>query len=405
MHVDETTSHASYASLLVAAERVLAQTLGHEVRLGQVTRLTGPGRRNMILRCHVLSGSGPASLIIKKVDDGPAHPDQSDAWDARRFCSDWVGAQFLSTLQGHSPHGPHFYGGDREAGFILLEDLHPHQSLVEPLLNAEAAPAAQVLLLYATRLGALHTDTIGQAARFTRLWQTLTPQAVPWTREVESLVEQVLWLQTRLAALGVRVDASFASEVATLLAAMTIPGPFWAYIHGDPCPDNVLYTGGQVRLIDFECGHFGHALRDGAYGRMCFPTCWCANRLPDALVGQMEAAYRTALVPGCPAAEDDRLFADALVGACGYWVLRTLVQHLPSALDEDSRWGIATIRPRLMSRLEAFITTAEAYSCLPAMRGTAHRVLEALRQRWPATQRLPVYPAFHQGSPWQPEAT
>ncbi len=53
-------------------------------------------------------------------------------------------------------------------------------------------------------------------------------------------------------------------------------------------------------------------------------------------------------------------------------------------------------RPRLVSRLEAFITTAEAYHCLPAVQATAHQVLKVLRQRWPETPPLPVYPAFRQ---------
>lgn len=396
MHADEPVSHDTYAPLLTAAAGVLAQTLGHAVQLSQVTRLTQPGRRNVLLRCQVLSGSGPLSLIIKKVESQVEHPDQSDMWDVQRFWSDWAGAQFLSTLPGHSPHGPRFYGGDRAEGFILLEDLGPHSSLVEPLLNEEPVHATRALLLYATRLGAMHADTIGQAARFTRLWRTLTPHAVTLAHEVESLLDQVLQLRMHLEALGVRIQVAFAEEVASLLAAMTTPGPFWAYIHGDPCPDNVLYTAEQARLIDFEFGQFGHALRDGTYARMCFPTCWCANRLPEALVLQVEAAYRATLVPGCPAAEDDRLFHDALVQACGYWMLRTLVQHLPSALDEDRPWGIATIRPRLVSRLEAFITTAEAYHRLPAVQATVHRVLKVIRQRWPETPPLPVYPAFRQ---------
>ena len=380
MNVHEPASNDHYGPLLMAAERVLAQTWGHEVCLGQGTRLTEPGRRNMILRCSVLSGRGPASLIVKKVNSDAASLHQADAWDVQRFVSDWAGAQFLSTLQEHAPHSPRFYGGDREAGFILLEDLGAHASLVAPLLNEEEADAVQALLFYAARLGALHTDTIGQEAGFTRLWQTLTPQAMSVAHDVERL--------------GARVEPSFLEEVATTLIALHTPGPFWAYLHADPCPDNVVYTGTQVRLIDFEFGRFGHALCDGTYGRMLFPTCWCANRLPEMVVTQMETVYRAALVPGCPAAEDDRLFEDALVDACGYWVLRTLVQHLPGALDEDRPWGIATIRPRLVSRLEAFITTAEAYHRLPAMRGTAHRVLEVLRRRWPATHPLALSPAF-----------
>ncbi len=405
VNVHEPASNDHDDPLLRAAERVLAQTWGDEVRLGQGTRLTAPGRRNLLLRCPVLSGRGPASLIVKQVTSETASLHQADPWDVQRFCSDWAGAQFLSAVQDHAPHSPRFYGGDREAGFILLEDLGTHASLVEPLLHGAEADAVQALLGYAARLGALHTDTIGQEVRFTRLWHTLIPQGGSVPHEAERLAEQILLLQRHVERLGARVEPAFLEEVATTLIALYTPGPFWAYLHGDPCPDNVVYTGAQVRLIDFECGHFGHALCDGTYGRMLFPTCWCANRLPETVVAQMETVYRTALVPRCPAAADERLFADALVDACGYWVLRTLVRHLPQALDEDRLWGIATIRPRLVTRLEAFITTSEAYHRLPAMRGTAHRVLEALRRRWPATPPLPLYPAFRQDAPRQLETT
>ena len=44
VNVHETASNDPYGPLLMAAERVLAQTWGHEVRLGQGTRLTAPGR-------------------------------------------------------------------------------------------------------------------------------------------------------------------------------------------------------------------------------------------------------------------------------------------------------------------------------------------------------------------------
>ena len=162
MDIHEPAANEDYGSLLRAAEQVLAQTWGHAVRLGQGTRLTVPGRRNLILRCPVLAGRGPASLIVKQVISPATSLPQADAWDVQRFFRDWAGAHFLSTLQDSVPHSPRCYGGDREVGFILLEDLGAHTSLVEPLLHEEETDAVQALLGYAARLGALHADTIGQ---------------------------------------------------------------------------------------------------------------------------------------------------------------------------------------------------------------------------------------------------
>ena len=108
----------------------------------------------------------------------------------------------------------------------------------------------------------------------------------------------------------------------------------------------------------------------------------------------METAYRTELVKGCPEAQDDRTFETALVTACGFWLMSTLSRHLGNAMEADRTWGIATMRQRVLARLEAFIATAETFDQLPALRGTASSLLEMLQAAWPETPPLPLYPSF-----------
>jgi hypothetical protein len=157
---------------------------------------------------------------------------------------------------------------------------------------------------------------------------------------------------------------------------------------------NVFLTAGQLKLIDFEFGHFGHSLRDAAYGRMLFPTCWCANQIPAAVVGQMEQVYRAELARTCPSARDERAFEAELVRMCGYWLIGILAWHLPRALEEDDSWGIGTVRSRILTRLQAFEGASAASNQLPALRGTTAALLDHLQRCWPDTQLLPVYPAF-----------
>jgi hypothetical protein len=88
--------------------------------------------------------------------------------------------------------------------------------------------------------------------------------------------------------------------------------------------------------------------------------------------------------------------SEARLRVCVHWALRSLVWHLETALKEDQEWGIATLRPRILARLEAFAATSDAYGHLPALRDTMNRVLETLRLRWPDTDELPLYPAFRQ---------
>jgi hypothetical protein len=129
-----------------------------------------------------------------------------------------------------------------------------------------------------------------------------------------------------------------------------------------------------------------------------FPTCWCANALPGDLVSRMEGVYRTELAKRCPEAQENRIFEAALAKACGFWLLSTLSRSLAPALEADRTWGIATMRQRLLARLDAFITTAEEGSHLPALRDVASRLRDALRKAWPETSPLPLYPAFQRTS-------
>jgi hypothetical protein len=387
-------TESDFAPLVAAAERVLSRTWDRPVRLVDATPLTEKGRRNVVLRCRNLSEGAPASVVIKHVVTESYDPENATSWDVRRFFSDWSGAAFLSTLPGVPSSSPRFYAGDRASGFFILEDLGPHRSLVAPLLEGTAASATTALRAFVTALGRLHATTIGQSASFERLCRAIHPRGAVSDPAGAAFSEQATRFQDGCEALGVRAEARLRQELETVGDTIVNPGPFLAYIHGDPCPDNVFFAGEQLRLIDFEFGRFGHALLDGIYGRMMFPTCWCANRLPSGLVTQMESVYRAELAAGCPEAEDDHVFETALVHACAFWVVNTLSRHLEGALGEDRPWGIATMRPRLLARLEAFIATADEFNQLPAVRGTASRLLEVLEKRWPEAPPLPLYPAF-----------
>lgn len=382
------------APLVAAAERLLSREFGREVRLGDVARLSEPGRRNMLLRPRDLCGGLPATFIIKQVVVDTYNPDDAASWDIGRFFSDWVGAQFLSAI-GDGLHSPRFYGGDYSLGFFILEDLGHHHSLVEPLLHEDAASAENALLKHAARLGAVHAATLGKAAQFEGLFKTISPKV--WAHAAEDVPdvdEGLKRLHACLDRVGVRANTDETRELVAVADAIDNPEPFLSYIHGDPCPDNVFLVDGELRLIDFEFGRFGHSLMDGTYGRMAFPTCWCANRLPPGLVSRIEAVYRAELVKGCRHAQEDRIFESAVVEACAFWLFSTLSRHLDDALKADHTWGVATMRQRLLARLEAFIGVAEEFNRLPGLRGVADRVLHALGKLWPGTDPMPLYPAF-----------
>lgn len=86
----------------------------------------------------------------------------------------------------------------------------------------------------------------------------------------------------------------------------------------------------------------------------------------------------------------------AIVAAA--WLLRSLVWHLDTALKEDAILGIASIRSRLLWYLQATIAMTEAADVLPDFRSLARAWLADLRDRWPQTQSLSLYPAFAGGA-------
>ncbi|HMN30738.1 MAG TPA: hypothetical protein PKE45_21475, partial [Caldilineaceae bacterium] len=114
-----------FAPIIRAAEQLLSQRSVRTVKFTNVECITDEDRRNRLFRCSVEKPSAgiPASLILKQVVAKNYQPDDATAGDTVRFFRDWVGAEFLSNLPGDPGHAPRFYGGDRQLGFIILEDL------------------------------------------------------------------------------------------------------------------------------------------------------------------------------------------------------------------------------------------------------------------------------------------
>ena len=263
--------------------------------------------------------------------------------------------------------------------------------MVDALTGSDPAAAEAALLVFAEQLGRLHADTAPRRHEYARLRAALDPagDGLGWFGRYARgrLRDDTL---AELARIGLEADAALGGELAELAGAFADAGQLAAYLHGDPCPDNVLWTAAGPRLIDFEAGGVGQALLDGVYAEMAFPSCWCANRVPDPLVRRLEGTYRRELARGCPAAADDRLFDQAYAAACAAWLLVIL----RAAGRPDSRWGIASVQQRLIHRAERVARVCAERRCLPAVADLAASVADWVRARLPELEPLPLYPAF-----------
>jgi hypothetical protein len=380
------------------AEAILARTLGAPVRLDAGTSLGGGSGRANVSRCAVLEGpvGAPASVIVKRVKvqaDERYDPDAQEGPSVRLF-TEWASLQFLSELSKVSQLAPRFYGGDRGAGVIVMEDLGSGSSLVQPLLGDGAAAAHDALEVYFRSLGRLNAITCGRQDHYWRIRDSLGPREALSQPTLEGERQKLdLQLKTLCEHAGVMPAPGTDEDVALVAALDVTPGPFLAFSQGDTCPDNCVRDGAWMRFFDFEWAWFRNAVSDGARARGNFPTCWCVNRLPDEVIRRCEAVYRAELARGCPAAADDALFYPALVKACAYWTLYSF-EFYRAVWQVDNIWGIATERQRVLVRLELLAEATEQFGSLQALGATAHRAFERLRTMWPEAEPMPYYPAF-----------
>ncbi len=371
--------------LLATAERLLSGTFGNTIRLGEDDDLSASGRAG-VYRLRVLTGpdDAPTSVIVKQAREYPA----------RSFFNDWASLQFLSQLCPYESFSPRFYAGDKAQGIFIMEDLGSGQRLDHLLLGNDPVATEAALIEHATLHGRLHALTIGKQAEY----DTIRNPLGSLEHDHDDLT--LAWLAPTLHQLIDLVDVIPAPDVdrelIELAAAIQNPGPFLAFIQGDSCPDNCIYTGSSLYLLDFEGGEFAHALLEGVYGRIHFPTCWCVYRLPEHIPLRMEAAYRTELMKRCSAAADDTLFYRAVVEACAYWLLNWY--HwvpLTKVLESDRTIIAASDRQRFLKRTDILVQTAEQFGHLEAIGATMRTVAAKLRMLWPETEEMAYYPAFH----------
>jgi hypothetical protein len=385
-------------SLVATAATTLATAFATTLRLLPIETFA---YQPHIIRCQVQSTRAdlPTTIIIKQARNRGGQiyrPDDPSFWGlAHRLFNEWAGAYFLQAVAPTAHFGPLLFAANRQAGFIVLEDLGNDTSVKDALLGRNSQQAEIELLTLAATLGRLHAATVSHRSDFEQVRDGLGPRdptmypRYAWYLQNSLGSLQVLWSE-----FGIEPDSRLTSEVTMLATALAEPGEFAVYTHGDPCPLNWLRHNSTLRAIDFEFGGFEHALLDAMHGRMLFPTYGFPQGIPQALIQGMEHQYRSELVKGCQVAADDSTFARAAVEACAFWIVFCLLRDLKPALSAQDASAKITAQC-LVARLQAFIIAAEGNEQFPALRATAHSLIAKLVEVWSTeAYALPDYPAF-----------
>lgn len=382
--------------VLDAAAEALSRATGATCRLADAELLSNEQRRNVIVRARAASDGGASqSIIVKATRSYDYDPRSPSAFERSGLIREWVATAHLATRVPVRGHGAQLLAGHVERGILVFEDLGSNLgSLVEPLLEGSAEEAERTLMSYAVALGRLHADTVGCAKAHAEALRSI------FGAEAESPVPSPRGeLETFAAGIQAKIGGALPpDELSQVSQRVENPGAWLALVHGDPCPDNALVIAGRgadhVRLIDFEFTQPAHALLDAIYWQFGFPTCWCAGRTASDVAARLDAAYRAEIAHAIAPARDDDAYRRERAHIAVAWLLRCLDWRLDDALNDDTTWGEASIRSRVLWYLQAVIDMTGRADVLPGTRSTAAMWLHELQQRWPATAPLGLYPAF-----------
>lgn len=395
--------------LIKKAKQLLSAHFNTTIDIESVVFLSEPDRRNIVLRLGLAhhSNNAPKTVILKQ--SLPEKENDKEAY--ARFARDWAGLEFASIIQQRSHNAPYFYGGDKQYRFILIEDLGlKHVSLVDSLTASDREKAIRALMRFMKALGSFHAAGFGQ----THLYQAILSKIHDENDTQEDALEHILndlmsRLQSTHKNLGLLLSDECIYEAGTLIESVITPGPFTVLTHGDICPDNVFdhEDNYELQLIDFEWAFVRNALLDATYLRMSMPTCWCAKAIPATIINELELIYREEISRTIVQAQDDTLYQKAYTEACGFWILQQTLHYIESALEQDrvgpsgpvpesALWKPEEnwVRPRILSRLQAFIEVASSNRLLTHLTVMAQAVLFELQKRWPDAKPLEYFPAF-----------
>jgi hypothetical protein len=393
------------------AGNLLSEKFGGSIRLRKGKTFVTGG--SIVVRCDVIDAPphAPASVIVKKTreDEFKYRPESSETPNSAHWLlNDWAAAEFLSNISSTIPLSPLLYGGSREYGLIVLEDLGDGEApnTFDALRGDDPELAEQTLIEHVSLVGQLHAATIGRVAEYLHIRQRLGPLPAPerlyqdpWSDARNCSIpsseidEAIKLYHTAYEAVGIRPRADVNKEIASVTAAVeACPKIFLAYCKGDQnMAGDYIRLHGVPRLFDFNVGGFRHALIEGMPGR----TTWgCMMRIPPRILPLMEAAYYTQLTQKHPGISEE-MFRQAMVEAGARWHIFHIVHRLPDALIGDRQRGPTTLRQQVIAWITAFAGLSEEFCGARALGASARRMAERLSGIWSAeVSNLPYYPAF-----------
>ncbi len=343
----------------------------------------------------------PLRIILK-------FPQKPDRW--ARLCNDWAGCRFLLSIPGGDKLGPHSFGGDSQLRFTLSQEVQGTtftdilMTPSEPRNNGPQSIAWASLVKFGQTLGRLHSATHGRQSDYARIRRSIGPAEEHVNFDLSGRVRaQMDTILTFCRDWKVDVHDRLLAEISDVIRVIgdVEESRSWlTYTHLDLNPNNLIRTPeGNVRIIDFDSAAYRHALLDGVWCRMCFPTHWPTYALPPALLAGVETAYRLELSHAFlgAAVDDDNCFQAAVTDACAFWTLIRLSWVAEVAFEASPKpERVSHLRRQLIVALDRLVGTAEESGLRPGLRTMAEAMLAFIQDRWgdKASDLIHPFPAL-----------
>jgi hypothetical protein len=384
-----------------AAERIVSDHFEGTVSL-RIEHLVPDRVFNVVARLRTVTAPShvPATFIVKAAA-------ATAVTGAEQLLNDWAALRLLTDSNPDGvPLGPCCYGGDRTIPLVVMEDLGAGDGSPYQVVAADDPEAAtESLLAYIRAIAGLHTHTRGRHEAYARLRRDLGPLPPPkplyhdpWSdakdRTDDEIATAIGEYHAVLATVGVTATPGVDDEIIAVTRRVELdPGPVLALCQGDQNGlGHSLRCDGRLRLHDFGSGGFRHAFIEGLPHRI---TWGCIRRVPEPVIAAMDAAYQAALAESWPEVAADATFQGYATDALTRWHIFHVIWRLPDALAGDRPRGQATLRQQMIAWLDAYLAWSDQLGQVSALAGTARRLVQRLRDRWPPqTHTIDYLPAF-----------
>jgi len=386
---------------LTRVQDALGFAWGGPVHLAAIGTLEGHERSQRLFLEQAPAGT-PATVILKRAHDEYDLQSTDPSSPASSLFNIWASLEFMGEIFGEASPLPILYAGDRQAGWLVIEDLPEQDPLHQALWGSDPIRAQKELLRFMQMLGEFHAYALPQTKRYLELRQALGCYFPTVEHDPGPILQN--WVHS-LRQLGLALPAAALDEINDVAELLNRPAGALTLIHGAAVPNNLAETNGRLRLHDCEESHPRHALLEGVTLRMLFPSQGLkfVRRFPDAVWCPAEAAYRAILADVCPVVADDEAYARALTAASVFRALSGSLRDGPFSLQ----WALSAIDdPRVdhvrrvrLARYDAFVRTADEFDLWPNLRRYFSKLASSLRELWPgAADTLDFYPAFESGT-------